>query len=98
MTALLPVRNPLLAWRMIEGEVVVISPEDSSVHELNDTASFIWNAMNGERTSAEIAALLSEEYDVLPEVALAHTQELIASLQEKKLLLVVQEVGNEAHV
>jgi hypothetical protein len=98
MTALHPVRNPLLAWRMIEGEVVVISPEDSSVHELNETASFIWNAMNGERTSAEIAALLHEEYDVAPEEALAHTQELIVSLQEKKLLLVAQEVGNGAHV
>jgi hypothetical protein len=98
MTDLNPVRNPLLAWRMIEGEVVVISPEDSSVHELNETASFIWNALNGERTSAEIAALLSKEYDVVPEEALAHTQELIVSLQEKKLLLVTQEVGSGEHV
>ncbi len=97
MTNLKPVRNPLLAWRAIEGEVVIISPEDSLVHELNETASFVWNVTNGERTSMEIAELLAREYDVPPEVALDDTKELIASLQEKNLLLISPETEGGSH-
>ncbi|MBI3669637.1 MAG: PqqD family protein [Acidobacteria bacterium] len=81
------VHNPLLAWRAIEGEVVIISPEDSVVHELNATASFVWMQANGERTPEEIAVLLAAEYEVAPEEALADTRELVAHLEAKRLLL-----------
>jgi hypothetical protein len=97
MNALKPVRNPSLAWRTIEGEVVVISPEDSLVHELNETASFIWNVTNGERTSTEIAELLAQEFEVSPEVARVDAEELIAALQEKKLLLISPETEGGHH-
>ena len=42
------VRNPKLAWREVDGEMVIISPEDSQVHELNETASLIWKHAGGE--------------------------------------------------
>jgi hypothetical protein len=78
--------NPLLAWREIEGEVVIISPEDSLLHELNSTASFCWKHLDGERDLEEIAQLIAAEYDVTPEQALLDTWELVASLKEKGLL------------
>jgi hypothetical protein len=81
------VRNPLLAWRAIEGEVVIISPQESVLHELNGTASFIWLQANGERGTLEIAELLAGEYDVAPEEALADTRELVVHLAEKRLLV-----------
>lgn len=89
------VRNPLLAWRAIDGEVVVISPQDSVMHELNSTASFVWLQANGELGTAEIAELLAAEYDVAPEEALADTRELVAHLAEKRLLVpTASEEGN----
>ncbi len=87
--------NPLLAWREIEGDVMIISPEDSVVHELNDTASFIWKQANGKRTATEIALLLAAEYEVSPETALADTEELVAQLEAKRLLL--SSPGTEGH-
>ncbi len=81
------VHNPRLAWRAIDGEVVIISPEQSVVHELNATASFIWLHANGERTPEEIAELLTAEYDVTPEEAVADTRTLVAQLEAKRLLL-----------
>ena len=80
-----PAHNPLLAWREVEGAIIIISPEDSVLHELNGTASFIWKQMDGERTIEQIAALVTEEFDVAPEAALADVQELMATLVEKKL-------------
>jgi len=87
MTMLKPEQNPSLAWRSIEGEVVVISPEEGIMHELNETASFIWNLADGKHTSVEIANRLAEEFEVPLEVACADTEELIALLRDRHLLL-----------
>jgi hypothetical protein len=81
-----PAPNPLLAWREIQGKVVIISPADSVIHQLNPTASFIWQRANGTRTPAEIAALLADRYAVSPAQAEADAAELLAQLSEKRLL------------
>lgn len=80
-------RNPLLAWREIEEETVIISPNESVMHELNDTGSFIWKHIDGQRTAEEIAALLAGAFEVEPGVALADTHELMKQLCAKQLLL-----------
>lgn len=81
------VLNPQLAWREIEGLVVVISPEDSVVHELNETASFIWKQASEGRNLAEIVRLLSDAYCVDAAQARADAEELLAGLSKKGLLV-----------
>jgi hypothetical protein len=87
-----PVRNPKLAWREIEGEIVIISPEDSQVHELNETASLIWKYADGIRSCDEIAAKLSAEFDVALATARADVSQLVAALEERRLLFVTASV------
>lgn len=87
-----PVRNPKLAWREIEGEIVIISPDDSQVHELNETASLIWKYFDGIRSCDEIARKLAAEFDVALEAALADVAQLVAALEEKRLLFVAAAV------
>ncbi|MGB0036114.1 MAG: PqqD family protein [Candidatus Acidiferrales bacterium] len=82
-----PVRNPKLAWREIDGEIVIISPDDSQVHELNETASLVWKHSNGTESRDEIAARIAAEFDVTLESAQADVIELIAVLDKKHLLL-----------
>jgi len=82
-----PIRNPQLAWREIDGEILIISPEDSQVHELNETAAFVWNRADGVRSVEEIAAELTAEFDVTIESARADIADLIAQLADKGLLL-----------
>ena len=82
-----PQQHPNAAWREVEGEVVIISPEDSVLHELNETASFIWKHATGERTAEEIAGRVAGEYDVDSETALHDTCELVNHLEQKKLLV-----------
>jgi hypothetical protein len=81
-----PMRNPQLAWREIDGEIVIISPEDSQVHELNETAALVWKHADGEQSVEEIAAGVAAEYDVSCESAQKDIAELIAQLEDKQLL------------
>jgi len=79
--------NPLAAWTEIEGEIVVISPQDSVLHELNGTGSFIWRHADGQRSAGDIAELMAGEFEVTPEQARADADEFVAYLVEKKLLV-----------
>ena len=86
-------KNPALAWREIDEETVIISPNDSVMHELNDTGSFLWKNIDGKRSAAELAELLAESYEVTPDVALCDTQSLLEEMSSRKLVLSVPATG-----
>jgi hypothetical protein len=80
-------KNPALAWREMEDETVIISPADSVMHELNDTGSFLWKNIDGRRSSAELAALLTENFEVSQDIANADTKTLLEELASRKLVI-----------
>jgi hypothetical protein len=92
-TAILWQKNPALAWREIDDETVIISPNDSVMHELNDTGSFLWKNIDGKRSAAELAELLAENYEVTPDVALTDTQSLLEEMSSRKLVVSVGATG-----
>jgi hypothetical protein len=75
-------QNPDTPARTIEGEAIVITPHDSTLHTLNTTATFIWDRADGTRTLADIAAELIGEFEVDEETlradALAFVEEAVA--------------------
>jgi len=81
-----PERNPHLAWRKIDGDTVIISPEDSHVHELNETASLIWQHADGKHSVDDIAKIVSAGYEVALDAARKDVNELIEILSSKGLL------------
>ncbi|HYU22277.1 MAG TPA: PqqD family protein [Candidatus Dormibacteraeota bacterium] len=82
-------KNPALAWREIDDETIIISPNDSVMHELNDTGSFLWKNIDGRKSAAELAELLVENYEVAPDIALSDTQALLEEMASRKLLVTV---------
>lgn len=48
--------------RVVDGELVLYDSERQYVHALNATAAFIWQACEGSRGAADIAAALAERY------------------------------------
>jgi hypothetical protein len=82
--------NPKLAWREIDGETVIISPEDSQVHELNETASLIWKHAEG-KTVQEVAERLSAVYEISVEAARADIDALVTAWQQKQLVFLAAE-------
>jgi len=86
-------KNPALAWREIDDETVIISPNDSVMHELNDTGSFLWKNIDGKKSAAELAELLAENYQVTPDMALSDTQALLEEMSSRKLVVTVAATG-----
>jgi hypothetical protein len=88
-------KNPALAWREIDETTVIISPTDSVMHELNDTGSFLWKNIDGQRSAAELAGLLAESYEVAPDEALIDTQALLEEMSSRKLVVPVPAPGGD---
>jgi hypothetical protein len=86
-------KNPALAWREIDDETIIISPNDSVMHELNDTGRFLWKNIDGRKSAAELAQLLVENYEVTPEIALSDTQALLEEMHSRKLVVTVPATG-----
>jgi hypothetical protein len=89
-------KNPALAWREIDNATVIISPNDSVMHELNDTGSFLWKNIDGYKSAADLAALLAENYEVAPDIALADIQSLLEEMSSRKLIAPVQAAVGES--
>ncbi len=89
-------KNPALAWREIDDVTVIISPNDSVMRELNDTASFLWRNIDGYRCAADLAALLAENYEVTLDIALTDTQSLLEEMASRTLLVPVQTTVGES--
>jgi len=59
-----PRQNPDTPARSIEGEAIVITPDDSKMHNLNPTATFVWDRADGNRKLEIIFQEMLAEYDV----------------------------------
>jgi pyrroloquinoline quinone biosynthesis protein D len=81
-----PLRRLDLMVRVIEREAVVLVPERTEVHQLNETATWVWLRCDGAHSVAEIAAQMSALYDAPVEVLLADVSELISDLERRNLL------------
>jgi hypothetical protein len=95
-TSVLWQKNPALAWREIEEATVIISPNDSVMHELNATGSFLWRNIDGHKSAADLAVLLAENYEVTPDMALTDTQSLLDEMSSRKLLVPVPATVGES--
>lgn len=60
----MPTQRSHLHARAVEGEMVVLDREGELVHQLNLTASFIWDRCDGRRSILQIGADLAAAFDV----------------------------------
>jgi hypothetical protein len=82
-----PIR--LIAARMLDDEMIVMSVRDSAVFSLNATASVIWSAADGSTPLREIvASKVVPQFEVDPEVAYQDALELVEELAKEGILLV----------
>ena len=76
------VPNPAVVGRIVEGEAVLVLPEQGQVKVLNEVGARIWVLADGARTLRQIAAALSDEYDVNQAQAKADVLDFVAQLAE----------------
>lgn len=81
-----PKRRSDLNCRMIDGETVVLDLKEGHLHQLNPTASFIWDCCDGELTMDQIVERLAGAYEVDTTTARKDVDEVISKLRSSKLL------------
>lgn len=81
-----PARRTDLAWRQIDGCVVIVDPRDSKLHDLSEVASFYWELMDGSRSVDDLVGAAVEEFDVDAPTARTDLEAHLAELSALGLL------------
>jgi hypothetical protein len=73
--------------REVDGEVLVLDGGARLIHQLNPTASFIWQQAQAGSAAGEIATALAEQYEVNLETAQRDVAATLARLRELNLVV-----------
>ena len=82
-------QNPKAAWRVYDGEAVIVSPEDSTLHTLNEIGTLVWEAADGATPLTAIVARICERYDTDALDAERDVDAFIERLQQQGLVTVL---------
>jgi hypothetical protein len=82
-------RSNKIAARMLGGEMMVMSAVDSTFFTLNEVATVIWSAADGQTPLAEIVVRkLCPEFEVDPAIAQRDAEEFVNELSQHGILIV----------
>lgn len=81
-----PKRRTNVSSRTIEGETVVLDRSNEQIHQLNQTASYIWERCDGASTLQAIAQQLAETFAVDGETATRDVSGVVAQFHTLHLL------------
>lgn len=76
-------RSRGIAWRLVEGEAVLVNVGRDEVMHLNPVASFIWSRMDGEVELEELARGVAAEFEVDYDTALSDALDFAQQLMDQ---------------
>jgi len=79
-------KSPTTAWRLIEGEAVILSLETKVLRGLNPVGSRVWELIDGQRSVEEIITAIVQEFDVTPQAAAEDVRGFVRELLDKSLV------------
>lgn len=80
-------RHPDIAWRVIDGDGLLVDPRNGKIFPLNSVAIRIWQLLDSQHCIAAIVGVLTAEYDASPQVMREDAHAFIGQLIEAKLLI-----------
>jgi hypothetical protein len=87
MSKLFLARNPRVAARNLDGEMMIMSGRDSTLFTLNKTATILWQSADGATSLDEIVQnKICPEFEVEPTTALADAETLARELAQHEIL------------
>jgi hypothetical protein len=87
MAAEIRLRREGLPFQEIDGQAVVVVPSRREMHELDETATFLWRELERARSVAELVEAVCGEFDVEPDRAEKDVRGFIVRLEEKGLVV-----------
>jgi len=90
-------RSTAIAARMLGGEMMVMSAVDSTFFTLNEVATVIWQAADGQTPLSEIVErVVCTQFDVEPTMARSDAEQFVEELSKHGILLVSEHPRGEA--
>jgi hypothetical protein len=83
----LPERRMDLTVQDIDGEMVILDRGTERIHQLNASASWVWQRLDGKTSLPDLATGLAEYFDVDFETALRDVTGVTAEFSRKGLLV-----------
>jgi hypothetical protein len=75
--------------RQVGQELLLLDTASNQIHQLNQTASFIWQKCDEGRSSEEMARLLATAYEISYSVAVTDVVQTLERLRELNLIVEV---------
>lgn len=92
MSRLYLARDPRVAARSLDGEMMIMSGRDSTLFTLNRTATILWQAADGKTPLDEIVERkICAAFEVEPSVALEDAQALARDLAAHEILQISEQ-------
>lgn len=82
-----PLRSEKAVYRMVDGEAVIVEPQNGLVNVINETGSRIWELVDGKRSVAQIADIISSEYETSAQTALKDTTAFFDEMSKNGLII-----------
>ena len=92
MSKLYITRNPRVAARSLDGEMMIMSGRDSTLFTLNKTATILWQSADGTTPLNEIVERrICPQFEVEPSVALHDAETMARELARHEILQISEE-------
>ncbi|HOJ85426.1 MAG: PqqD family protein [Elusimicrobiales bacterium] len=75
-----------IIWREIEGEIFIIDPSNEKIHELNETASFVFKSIDKGLDRKKIAEKILSNYDADKRTLEKDLEDLISEFKDKGII------------
>ena len=72
--------------RQTEDGALILDQDNEKIHQLNSTATYIWNHCDGTHTVNSIATLFSRSFDVSLDIAETDVQTILKNLEALHLI------------
>jgi hypothetical protein len=73
--------------RQVVGDILLLDTESGQIHQLNETAGFIWRRCEDAPSVEGIAELLAMEFEVRQDIALKDVAETLSKLRALNLVV-----------
>jgi hypothetical protein len=78
--------DPSVLAKRVDDEIVLVHLETNRIYELNRTAAFLWDALGGGSTRAEIEEQMALEFDVDRSGLAREIDALLGQLTSERLI------------
>ena len=75
-----------IPWQVLDGCALILTPQASMAHELNEVATWIWQEIESETLVSELAVKLTQVFDVELQTAAADIRAFAIEMESKGMV------------